>query len=138
MSSDELDDVPAATSARAPSRRSGCKGRTRARSWFVWDGTSIWLYSITRSQRWTNLERDPRVSVLVEAGEDYIELRGAELMGSVEQVGEVPRTGEACPELAEPERLWDEKYGLALDGRHAWLRLTPRKIVSWDFRKLSA
>ena len=103
----------------------------------MWDGTSIWLYSITRSQRWTNLERDPRVSVLVEAGEDYFELRGAEVLGSVEQVGEVPRTGEACPELAEPERLWDEKYGLALDGRHAWLRLTPRKIVSWDFRKLS-
>ena len=80
----------------------------------MWDGASIWLYSITRSQRWTNLERDPRVSVLVEAGEDYFELRGAEVMGSVEQVGEVPRTGEACPELAEPERLWDEKYGMAL------------------------
>ena len=41
----------------------------------------MWLYSITRSQRWTNLERDPRVSVLVEAGDDYFELRGAELIG---------------------------------------------------------
>jgi hypothetical protein len=64
-------------------------------------------------------------------------LRGAELLGSVERVGEVPRTGEANPELEEPERLWGEKYGLALDGRHAWLRLTPRKIVTWDFRKIS-
>ena len=53
-------------------------------------------------------------------------------------VGEVPRTGEEFPELAEPERLWNDKYGLALDGRHAWLRLTPRKIVSWDFRKIAA
>jgi hypothetical protein len=24
------------------------------------------------------------------------------------------------------------------DGRHAWLRLTPEKISSWDFRKLPA
>jgi hypothetical protein len=24
------------------------------------------------------------------------------------------------------------------DGRHAWLRLVPEKIVSWDFRKLPA
>jgi hypothetical protein len=24
------------------------------------------------------------------------------------------------------------------DGRHAWLRITPAKIVSWDFRKLAA
>ena len=23
------------------------------------------------------------------------------------------------------------------DGRHAWLRITPLKIVSWDFRKLA-
>jgi hypothetical protein len=23
------------------------------------------------------------------------------------------------------------------DGRHAWLRITPTKITSWDFRKLS-
>jgi hypothetical protein len=23
------------------------------------------------------------------------------------------------------------------DGRHAWLRVTPRKITSWDFRKLA-
>ena len=22
------------------------------------------------------------------------------------------------------------------DGRHAWLRITPAKITSWDFRKL--
>ena len=104
----------------------------------MWDSASLWLYSITRSQRWTNLERDPRVSVLIEAGDDYFELRGAELLGSVEQVGEVPRTGEPNPELEEPERLWGEKYGLQLDGRHAWLRLTPRKVVSWDFRKISA
>ena len=24
------------------------------------------------------------------------------------------------------------------DGRHAWLRIVPDKIVSWDFRKLAA
>ena len=23
------------------------------------------------------------------------------------------------------------------DGRHAWLRIAPLKIVSWDFRKLA-
>ena len=67
----------------------GLQGPHASALWFVWDGTSMWLYSITRSQRWTNLERDPRVSVLVEAGEGYMELRGVELLGSVEQVGEV-------------------------------------------------
>ena len=52
--------------------------------WFVWDGECAWLYSITRSQRWTDLERDPRVAILVEAGEEYNELRGVEIHGTVE------------------------------------------------------
>src|SRR6266567_2498530 len=66
--------------------------------WFAWDGTALWIYSIVRSQRWTDLERDPKVAVLVDAGEAYGELRGAELRGKVEVVGEVPRTGVDNPE----------------------------------------
>ena len=59
--------------------------------WFVWDGGVLWVYSLIRSQRWTDLERDPRVAVLVDAGETYDQLRGVELRGSVEIVGDVPR-----------------------------------------------
>ncbi|MFH8797323.1 pyridoxamine 5'-phosphate oxidase family protein [Streptomyces sp. NPDC017941] len=108
--------------------------------WFAWDGTSLWLYSITRSRRWAELRRDPRLAVVVDTGEAYEELRGVELTGTAESVGEVPRTGAPCPELDVPERLFARKnFGLdemVHDGRHAWLRLTPEAIVSWDFRKL--
>lgn len=106
--------------------------------WFVWDGSALWLNSIVKSQRWTNLRRQPRASVVVDAGEGYLKLRGVELIGPVEVVGEVPRQGDPVPELTEPERLFGEKYsGFAPDGRHAWLRLVPDKLVSWDFRKLA-
>lgn len=109
--------------------------------WFVWDGTTLWLYSITRSKRWNDLSKDPRVAVLVDTGHDYNELRGAELRGRVEVVGEVPRTGQANPELVAPEQLFARKYlgveDMFHDQRHAWLRLTPERVVSWDFRKLA-
>jgi PPOX class probable F420-dependent enzyme len=109
--------------------------------WFAWDGTSLWLYSITRSKRWADLRRDPRVAVVVDAGHAYDELRGVELSGSVEFVGEVPRTGEPLPELVAVERLFARKnFGLdemPHDGRHAWVRLTPDTVASWDFRKLA-
>jgi PPOX class probable F420-dependent enzyme len=110
--------------------------------WFVWDGKAIWLSSLVTSQRWRNLERDPRVSIVVDSGDTYGELRGVELSGSIEAVGEIPRTATEDPELATPERLIGEKYEKYLsgnhlpDGRHAWLRMTPEKIVSWDFRKI--
>jgi hypothetical protein len=108
--------------------------------WFVWDGTHAWLYSIVRSQRWVDLQRDPRVAMLIEAGEDYFELRGVELKGRVEVVGEVPRTGEPNDALTEPERMFAAKYrgsaSMSHDARHAWMRLIPTKITSWDFRKI--
>ena len=109
--------------------------------WFVWDGESLWLYSMVRSQRWTDLQRDPRLAVVVDAGVEYSALRGVELSGTVEVVGPIPRTGgEPGPELEEPERLFALKYGggeLVHDGRHGWLRLRPEREYSWDFRKLA-
>ena len=109
--------------------------------WFVWDGTALWLNSLTRSQRWTDVERDPRLSVVVDdGGADFLKLRGVELTGRVETVGEVPRKGEPVDELVVPEQLFGDKYaggrGFQYDGRHGWLRLVPTKIVSWDFSKL--
>ncbi|MDX2703189.1 pyridoxamine 5'-phosphate oxidase family protein [Streptomyces sp. PA03-6a] len=108
--------------------------------WFVWDGTSLWLYSIVRSRRWADLRRDPRVAVVVDDGTEYGELRGVELSGTLEFVGEAPRTGEPHPDLEAVERLFAAKnFGLESmphDGRHAWLRLTPDSVVSWDFRKM--
>ncbi len=108
--------------------------------WFVWDGSALWLHSIVKSQRWVNLMRDPRVSVAVDGGVGYLELRGVELLGRVEVVGDVPRGDQPNADTASPERLWSDKYTrgeFQPDGKHAWLRLTPEKIVSWDFRKLA-
>jgi hypothetical protein len=107
--------------------------------WYAWHGGALWLTSLSRSQRWTDLQNDPRIAVVVDAGEDYAELRGVELRGKVEVVGEVPRTGEPVPELDGPEQAFADRYSggtIVRDGRHAWLRLVPEKITSWDFRKI--
>ncbi len=111
--------------------------------WFVWDGECVWLYSTTRSQRWADLMRDPRVGIVVDAGHDYFELRGVEILGTVEVIGEVPRTvGSAgAADVLEPvEKVFARKnFGsdeMFHDGKHAWLKVTPTKIASWDFRKL--
>lgn len=108
--------------------------------WFVWDGSALWLHSIVKSQRWVNLMRDPRVSVAVDAGVGYGELRGVELLGRVDVVGDVPRAETPHSDTAAAEQLWADKYTggtFSSDGKHAWLRLEPDKTVSWDFRKLA-
>jgi PPOX class probable F420-dependent enzyme len=120
----------------------GADGRPHvAPLWFVWDGGALWLNSTVHSQRWTDLTRDPRIAVVVDAGERYDQLRGVELAGTATPVGPVPRedTGPVA-ELAGPELLFARKYAgtdtFTPDGRHAWLRVDPEKITSWDFRKI--
>lgn len=107
--------------------------------WFVWDGEAIWLNSVVRSQRWIDIGRSPQIAVVVDAGTEYTELRGVEIRGDAESVGDVPRTSQPIPELREPEWLMGSKYSangiFAADGKHAWLRVTPRQVLSWDFRK---
>jgi hypothetical protein len=111
--------------------------------WFIWSGGAVWVYSLIRSQRWTDVQRDPRVSLVVDGGHHYDELHGVEIEGNAVPVGPAPRTGDGdpeAPELAEPEHLMAGKYQggtMYHDGRHAWLRVTPTKITSWDFRKLA-
>jgi hypothetical protein len=120
----------------------GADGPHATPLWFGWDGTHVWLYSITRSQRWADLMADPRISVVVDGGVDYLELLGVEITGTVEVVGDVPRTGDPDEALTAIEKVFAGKYmggeQMFHDGRHAWLRVQPTKIASWDFRKLAA
>lgn len=108
--------------------------------WFVWDGSALWLYSIVKSQRWTDIQRRPQLAIVIDAGTEYVELHGVEISGTAEVVGEIPRMSSPDDELARPELLFARKYFGAdtffPDGKHAWLRVTPEKLTSWDFRKL--
>ncbi len=106
--------------------------------WFLWDGGHMWLNSLVASQRWTDIARDSRVSLV----DGFLELCGVEIAGIVAAVGDIPRSSDPDPSLAEVERQWGEKYmncqSFRPGGRHAWLRVEPRKIVSWDFTKIDA
>jgi hypothetical protein len=112
--------------------------------WFVWHRQELWLYSLTRSRRWADLQANPRAAVVVDAGTAYGELCGVEIEGATDVVGEVPRTGEPQPDLDAVEAAFAQRYHPELDGtlhhdgRHAWLRVVPDKISSWDFRKMGS
>ena len=140
MSEDELDAL-LGTERTCRMASSSADGRLHNTPlWFVWHDGAIWISSIVRSRRWSDLRERPSVSVVVDAGTDYTELRGAELIGDVEVIGEIPRTGHEDPQLEPVEAAYAAKYAngeFEHDGRHAWLRLRPRTIVSWDFRKLA-
>jgi hypothetical protein len=108
--------------------------------YFVWSEGRVWVSSLVRSARWNDIVRDQRVSVLVDSGDRYQELCGVEITGTAAVVGEVPRTGVPHPAIDAIEASISRKYPDSLpahDGKHAWLTVTPTRIISWDFKKLT-
>jgi len=94
-----------------------------------------------KSQKAVNLRRDPRITVMVETGENYLELRGVEIVGEAEivepgdrlfEIGKSvfsryfqPYTDDLRPQV---EAALHKRVGLIVH---------PTRIVSWDHSKLA-
>ncbi len=114
--------------------------------WFaVEDDGAIVMTTFTKSQKIQNLKRDPRVTLLLEDGTAYAELRGvifhgvAELHRDTELVVRILREinargsdGGTANALSEAEQ---DGMRAQAEKRTA-IRVRPTKVVSWDHRKL--
>ncbi|GAB2988227.1 pyridoxamine 5'-phosphate oxidase family protein [Nocardioides montaniterrae] len=111
----------------------------------VRDGSiAFWTYAA--SQKIRNLERDPRVSVLVEDGTDYFELRGVSIQGRAEivrdpdqifAIGSAVATrmlaAESFEALGDLGRQTVEKQATKRVG----VIVHADKVATWDHRKMS-
>jgi nitroimidazol reductase NimA-like FMN-containing flavoprotein (pyridoxamine 5'-phosphate oxidase superfamily) len=103
--------------------------------WYVWHDGTIFMNSTLGNVTIRNLHANPKVAAIVDDGEAYVELRGVLLHGRVEPAADDPR-------IEEVSKLWSDKYmegGPLPYGRwknRVWLRMTPDRIKSWDFRKI--
>lgn len=103
---------------------------------------AFWTYRT--SQKALNLARDPRITCLVEDGEDYFELRGVQIAGTV-RVLEDPDDVLAIGRLIARGGLsaggvggdtLEEYVQQAARKRYGYL-VDPSRVVSWDHRKLT-
>ncbi|HEX4082308.1 MAG TPA: pyridoxamine 5'-phosphate oxidase family protein [Acidimicrobiales bacterium] len=108
--------------------------------WYGFLEGSVAIESKAKAQKVQNLRRDPKMTCLFEAGDDYEELRGVELVGRAEIV-------------EEPDRIWElgvsvfERYQApyteelrpfveAMLHKRVVVKLHVDRVVTWDHRKL--
>lgn len=107
---------------------------------------AFWTYRT--SQKAKNLARDPRISCLVETGEEYFDLRGVLIQGVVQTITDPAevyklglaigavvsggRAGSATPVTADAV---NEYVANAARKRYGYV-VEPRKVISWDHTKL--
>ena len=108
--------------------------------WYaVLDGDPV-FWTFGKSQKIKNLQRDPRITLLVESGEEYGELRGVEIVGTATVITDraaIMEIGEAVyaryfGEVTDEVRPFVELTGAKRYG----VRISPQRVVSWDHRKL--
>jgi PPOX class probable F420-dependent enzyme len=112
--------------------------------WFGVEGDgSIVMTTFRKSQKVRNLRRDPRVSLLVEDGTVYSELRGVVIYGTAELVEDTEKVLDILAEVSSRNQPLDEagkaglrKALLATAAKRVGIRVKPEHVVSWDHRKL--
>ncbi|MGB3696631.1 MAG: PPOX class F420-dependent oxidoreductase [Gordonia sp. (in: high G+C Gram-positive bacteria)] len=108
--------------------------------WYAVIDGEIWFETKAKSQKVVNLRRDPRATVLIEAGDTYDTLRGVSIEGTVE----IHDDPDAC--FAVGRSVWERYNGPYTDdlrpaveammNKRVAARLVPTRTRSWDHRKL--
>jgi hypothetical protein len=107
---------------------------------YVMLGGRIAFWTYRAAQKARNLARDPRVTCLVETGEDYFELRGVQVAGLARLVDdpagvlEIGR-GVAGGMAGVPGDAVEDYVAHAARKRVGFF-VEPSRIVSWDHSKL--
>ncbi len=97
--------------------------------------------TFTKSQKVRNLERDPRISVLVEDGTEYAELRGVSISGHAELHKDpkvVHRYATTVMARNNPNlpREALARAAQTLSAKRTAVVIKAHRTISWDHRKL--
>ncbi|HEY2569922.1 MAG TPA: pyridoxamine 5'-phosphate oxidase family protein [Solirubrobacteraceae bacterium] len=99
----------------------------------------VWCWSYAKAQKVRNLERDPRATLLFEAGDSYRDYRGAMLECDVRihrGEGDVRRVGWALAARYDPDAI---RHAIdAQAAKRVALEFVVRRQSSYDHRMLPA
>ena len=108
--------------------------------WFGILEDQIVFETYTKSQKILNLQRDPRIAVLLEDGVEYEKLRGVTINGTAELYSDPQDVQKyASAVIARNHGLSSddaEQAAKALAAKRTAVVVKPEKTISWDHTKL--
>lgn len=101
---------------------------------------AFWTYRT--SQKALNMERDPRITCLIEGGEDYFELRGVMMYGNAKPLTDPNDVRYVGSQVVRRMMDLEDEDAIApyveqtAAKRTAYI-VEPTSVASWDHRKLA-
>ena len=106
-----------------------------AMNFAVRDG-AFYMTSYGKAQKVLNIRRDPRVALMIEAGNSYAELKGIMVRGHCELLESAEAVAEVFAWMAA-DRGEPRPAGAARSApKRVVLKIVPAKTVTWDHAKL--
>jgi nitroimidazol reductase NimA-like FMN-containing flavoprotein (pyridoxamine 5'-phosphate oxidase superfamily) len=109
--------------------------------WYVLIDGEIYFTTFGKSQKVKNLERDPKITGMLEAGTRYQELRGLVIEGEAEIIPDNEFTAKVMGMVGAkynglPIPTETSEQALKAAAKRVAVRLKPTNVYSWDHRKL--
>jgi PPOX class probable F420-dependent enzyme len=108
--------------------------------WYGFLEGAVAIESKAKAQKIVNLRRNPSVTVMAEAGSTYDQLRGVQISGLAEIVGEPARMFELGVSMFErytaPYTPDKREAVQRMLNKRVVVKVIPTRIRSWDHRKL--
>jgi PPOX class probable F420-dependent enzyme len=108
-----------------------------AMNYLVKDG-AFYMTSYGKAQKVLNIRRNPKVALMIEAGDEYAELRGVLVRGHCEIIDDPGAVAAAFAARTEAQssRSAASPAAAASAPKRVVLKVVPHKVTSWDHRKL--
>ena len=109
--------------------------------WYVMIDGVVHFTTFGKSQKILNLRRDPRISVMLETGQAYEELRGLVIRGNAEIDEDVQTTASVMSVVGNkyrglPIATETPEEALPAAAKRVTVRVRPERVYSWDHTKL--
>jgi PPOX class probable F420-dependent enzyme len=106
---------------------------------FVAKDSAFYMTSYGKAQKVLNILRNPKVALMVEAGNKYSELQGVMVRGHCEIIEGEDAVRAAFADMARARGASYERPSAASDSapKRVVLKIIPEKITSWDHTKLA-
>src|ERR1700682_5941828 len=96
----------------------------------------FYMTSYAKAQKVVNVRRNPRVALMIEAGGAYSELRGIMVRGDCEIVEGEDAVRDAWAVISGATSTPRRRETNDSAAKRVVMKVTPRKIVTWDHSKL--
>lgn len=103
--------------------------------YFRLDGEEVYLGCRANTQKTKNVERNPKVSLMLESGSTMQNIKGVVIQGDATLISEPAEMLALTRAAAQKRGVPEAQLPTAASPGAAFIRVSPKKYISWDYAR---